>query len=335
MLRFILRRLLSTCMLIVGVIIITFALARLLPGDPARLIAGARASAEAVQAVRDRLGLDAPVLQQFATYLGNVLDGEFGRSIITRRDISEDILTYFPATLELVLIASALSLVFGVTLGTLAAVNSARAPDVAVRGVAVLGLSVPDFWLALIFQLIFFATLGLLPFGGRLGTGVSPPDYVTGFLILDSLFAGRFDLLADALKHMILPVAVLSIPSMAIIIRVVRTSMLEVLSQDYIRAARAKGLSPARLYFHHALKNALLPIVTVFGLNLGLLISGSVFIELIFDWPGLGRYTANAIAGSDYNAIMAITLVVSIAYTLINLLVDLSYSLLDPRVNLK
>ncbi len=312
----------------------TFALARLLPGNPARLIAGARADADAVAAVRERLGLDDPIAAQFATYVGNVLQGDFGHSIVTRRPISQDILTFFPATLELVIVAALLSLVLGTLFGVLAAVSSGKPADAGVRGLAVMGLSVPDFWLALVFQLIFFAMLGLLPFGGRLGTGVTAPEFVTGFMTIDSLRAGRLDLLGDALNHMILPVIVLAIPSMAITIRVVRTSMLEVLNQDFIRTARSKGIAPTRVYRHHALRNALLPIVTIFGLNTGLLISGAVFIELIYDWPGLGRYTANAISASDYNAIMAITLVVSIAYTLINFLVDLSYSLLDPRVSL-
>ncbi|MCR9122749.1 MAG: ABC transporter permease [Phyllobacteriaceae bacterium] len=335
MAQFIVRRLIATLILIAGVIVMTFALARLLPGDPARLIAGARAGPDAVAAIRDRLGLDEPVHRQFLTYVSNVLEGDFGQSIITRRPIAEDILTFFPATLELVLLAGLVSVVLGVALGTVAAVYSARSADVAVRGAAVFGLSVPDFWLALIFQLVFFATFGLLPFGGRLGTGVVPPEFVTGFMTIDSLIAGRLDLFADALRHMIMPVAVLAIPSMAIIIRVVRVSMLEVLSQDFIRTARAKGISPFQVYARHALGNAMLPIITVFGLNLGLLISGAVFIELIFDWPGLGRYTANAISASDYNAIMAITLVVALAYTLINFLVDLSYAVLDPRVSLK
>lgn len=335
MIRFILRRLFATLILIMGVVLITFALARLLPGNPARLIAGARADAEAVAAVRERLGLDDPIPVQFVNYVRNAMEGNFGHSIVTRRSISEDILTFFPATLELVIFAALISIILGVILGTLSAVKSKRPADAGVRGLAVLGLSVPDFWLALIFQLIFFATLGLLPFGGRLGTGVAPPEYITGFMTLDSLFAGRPDLFVSALRHMLLPVTVLAIPSMAITIRVVRTSMLEVLSQDFIRTARSKGISRRQIYFKHALGNALLPIVTVFGLNTGLLISGAVFIELIFDWPGLGRYTAGAISASDYNAIMAITLVVSIAYTLINFLVDLSYSFLDPRINLR
>jgi ABC-type dipeptide/oligopeptide/nickel transport system permease component len=333
--RFVIRRLISTGLLLVGVVLMTFALARLLPGDPARLIAGGRASPEAVAAVRDTLGLDAPVTTQFARYIGQLAQGDFGRSIVSRRPISQDILTYVPATLELVFFAAIISLIGGITLGTVAAAYSKSAPDVAVRGVAVVGLSVPDFWLALVLQLIFFAGLGLLPFGGRLDLGMNPPTYVTGFMTLDSILAGRADLLLQTLRHLILPVWVLSIPSMAITIRVVRTTMLDVLTQDYIRTARAKGIAPWRVYARHALGNAMLPVITIFGLNLGLMISGAVFIELIFDWPGLGRYTANAIAGSDYNAIMAITLVVALSYTLINFLVDLSYAFFDPRVNLR
>ena len=333
--RFIIRRLMSTCLLLVGVILMTFALARLLPGDAARLIAGARASPEAVAAVRENMGLDDPVAQQFLHYFGQVMQGDFGRSIISRRPISQDMLTYVPATLELVFFAAIVSLIGGLALGTIAAAHSKTVPDVAVRGVAVVGLSVPDFWLALVIQLIFFAGLGVLPFGGRLDLGVTPPDYVTGFLTIDSLLAGRTDLLGQSLIHLILPVWVLSIPSMAITIRVVRTTMLDVLTQDYIRTARAKGIAPWRVYARHALGNTMLPVITIFGLNLGLMISGAVFIELIFDWPGLGRYTANAIGGSDYNAIMAITLVVAVSYTIINLMVDLSYAFFDPRVNLR
>lgn len=335
MLRFILRRLVSTALLLAGVVAMTFALARLLPGDPARLIAGARASPDVVAAVRDRLGLDAPIGTQFVTYVGQVLHGDFGRSIISRRPIADDILTYVPATLELVAFAAVLSLFGGMALGTIAAATARRAPDVAVRGVAVVGLSVPDFWLALVMQLVFFALLGWLPFGGRLDVGVAGPAYVTGFQTVDCILAGQWALLGQTLRHLVLPVTVLAIPSLAITIRVTRTAMLDVLSQDYIRTARAKGIAPAWVYARHALGNAMLPIITIFGLNLGLMISGAVFIELIFGWPGLGRYTADAIAGSDYNAIMAITLVVALAYTVINLAVDLSYAFFDPRVNLR
>ena len=333
--RFVLRRLISTVLLMLGVVLMTFALARLLPGDPARLIAGARASPEAVDALRVQLGLDAPITTQFARYIGQVMQGDFGRSIVTRRPISEDIATYVPATLELVTFAAILSLIVGLSLGVIAAARSHGITDAAVRGVAVTGLSVPDFWMALILQLIFFASLGLLPYGGRLDVGMTAPDPFTGFLTLDALLAGNGAMLWQSLRHLVLPAIVLAIPSTAIIIRVTRTAMLEVLGQDYIRTARTKGIAPWKVYAKHALGNALLPIVTIFGLNLGLMISGAVFVELIYDWPGLGRYTANAIAGSDYNAIMAITLVVSVAYTVINFLVDLSYAFLDPRVKLQ
>ena len=333
--RFVLRRLISTVLLMLGVLLMTFALARLLPGDPARLIAGARASPEAVDALRRQLGLDAPITTQFARYIGQVMQGDFGRSIVTRRPISDDIASYVPATLELVAFAATLSVIVGLSLGVIAAARSRSATDAVVRGVAVTGLSVPDFWMALILQLIFFASLGLLPYGGRLDVGVTAPDTFTGFLTLDALLAADGAMLWQSLRHIVLPAIVLAIPSTAIIIRVTRTAMLEVLGQDYIRTARAKGIAPWKVYAKHALGNALLPIVTISGLNLGLLISGAVFVELIYDWPGLGRYTANAIAGSDYNAIMAITLVVSVAYTLINFLVDLSYAFLDPRVKLQ
>lgn len=335
MLRFAIRRFVSTAFLLTGVLVMTFALARILPGDPARLVAGARAGPEAVAAVRAQLGLDLPLTQQFIQYVSGIFEGDFGKSIITRRPISTDILTFFPATVELVILASLLSLAGGVTLGVLAAVKSGGKADASVRAVSVFGLSVPDFWTGLICQLLFFSVLGILPFGGRLSTGVAMPPQVTGFVTVDSLLAGRPDLFADALHHMILPVVVLAIPSTAIIIRVVRTTMLEVLSADYIRTARAKGIAPLKVYLRHALANSLLPIVTVFGLNMGLMISGAVLVELLFNLPGLGRYTADAIAGSDYNAIMAITLVVSAAYIVINLIVDLSYAFLDPRVELK
>lgn len=334
MLQFLLRRLFFTTFLLTGVVMITFALARLIPGDPARLIAGARANAEAVQNVRDSLGLDLPVWQQFERYVTHILQGDFGTSVVTRRPILDDMTVFLPATLELVIYAAVLSVLLGVAAGTLAAVRASRRADFAVRGGAVLGLSVPDFWIALVAQLIFFASLGWLPFGGRLPTGAAPPEAFTGLYSVDSLLAGNLELFGTVATHLLMPVVVLSIPSAAIITRVVRTTMLDVLNEDFIRMAWAKGLRPHAVYLRHALRNALLPVITVFGLNLGVLMSGAVFIELIFDWPGLGRYTADSIASSDYNAIMAITLVVSVAYTVINMLVDLSYAVFDPRVRL-
>jgi len=335
MLRFLARRTISTLILICGVMVLTFTLARIMPGDPARLIAGARANPETVAAVRNSLGLDQSIPRQFLHYVSSVAEGDFGRSIVTRREISQDMATFLPATLELVFCAALLSGIAGIGLGVLAAIRRSGLVDIGARGTALFGLSVPDFWVGLMLQLLFFSTLGLLPFGGRLDTGVPPPDFVTGFYTVDALIAGDLGLFRQAAIHLVLPSLVLMLPSTAVLIRVTRASMLEVLTLDYIRTARAKGISPLRVTVNHALRTALLPIITVFGLNLGLLISGAVFVELIFDWPGLGRYTANAIAGTDYNAIMAITLVVSVSYTLVNLLVDLSYALIDPRVDLQ
>ena len=334
MARFLIRRLGFTVLLLFGITVITFTLARVMPGDPARLLAGPRASAESVEQIRRVHGLDQPIWTQFANYTSRLWHGDLGTSLVTRRPVADDIARFFPATLELVLAAALLGLILGVSIGVVTAVRRGTGIDVGGRMFAIFGLSVPDFWLAVLAQLIFFSALSILPFGGRLDIGVIPPPHVTGLYTVDSLLAGRLDLFAQAIEHLILPAAVLMLPMMGLLIRVVRASTLEVLTQDHIRTARAKGLKPVRLYIHHALRNALLPAVTVFGLELGFLMSGAVLVELVFAWPGLGRYTAEAISSTDYNAIMGVTIVVSAVYVLINLVVDVLYTRLDPRVRL-
>lgn len=334
MARFLLRRAWFTVLLLAGITVLTFTLARVMPGDPARLMAGPRASAESVEQVRRLNGLDQPVWVQFGDYVERLAEGDLGRSLVTRRPVSEDIARFLPATLELVITAALLGAVLGVVIGAVTAVRRGSGIDVGGRMAAIFGLSVPDFWLAILAQLVFFSAFSILPFGGRLDIGVTPPPGVTGLYTVDALIAGRFDLFVQAVEHLILPASVLMLPMMGILIRVVRASMLEVLNQDHVRTARAKGLGPVRLYLHHALRNALLPAVTVFGLELGFLMSGAVLVELVFAWPGLGRYTANAISNTDFNAIMGVTLVVATAYVLINFVVDLIYTRLDPRVRL-
>jgi peptide/nickel transport system permease protein len=334
MLRFILRRLVFTAVMLIGITAITFALARILPGDPARLIAGPRASAAAVAEIRHAEGFDQPVFQQFILYVKRLASGNLGRSLVTRRPVTKDIAQYFPATLELVIAASIIGGVLGIGIGVFAAVRHGTAIDIGGRLIAIFGLSMPDFWLAILMQLIFFSLLSLLPFGGRLDTGVAAPAQITGLLTIDSLIAGRWDLFLQSITHLIMPAMVLMMPLMGLMVRVVRASTLEALAQDHMRTARAKGLHPIRLYLQHALRNALIPTVTVFGLDLGLLMSGAVLVELVFAWPGLGRYTANAVSNSDYNAIMGITIVTSVVYVLINLAVDILYTYLDPRVRL-
>lgn len=331
---YIVRRVGFVIVVLLGVTILTFFLARVVPADPARLLAGPRASRQAVEEIRHEKGLDRPLWQQYRSYMGALVKGDLGTSLVTRRTVTRDLATFVPATLELVLY----SLVVGTLLGLVVGVSSAIRPgdlvDVGGRFLAMGGLSVPNFWVALLLQFLFFFLLGILPFGGRLDTGVLPPPTVTGLYTIDSLLSGRIDLFVQAVSHLVLPVIALALAEMGLVARVVRASMLEVLGQDYIRSARAKGLSPWRIYRRHALRNALLPVVTIIGLEFGLLLSGTVLVESIFAWPGLGRYMAEAISSSDYNAIMGVTIVVTIGYVLINLIVDLAYAYLDPRVRL-
>jgi peptide/nickel transport system permease protein len=333
MLSFLLRRSLFTALMLVGITVLTFTLARVMPGDPARLMAGARASAEVVERVRHAAGLDQPPYIQFATYVRGLLAGDLGISLSTRRPVAEDIARNFPATLELVLAAALLGGLLGITIGVTTAVKRGTATDAGGRLIAIAGLSVPDFWLAILAQLVF-SIFSILPFGGRLDIGTVPPPTVTGLYSIDSILAGRADLFIETVRHLVLPAFVLMLPMMGLLVRMVRASTLEALTQDYVRTARAKGLHPIRIYVHHALRNALLPVVTVFGLELGFLLSGSVLVELVFAWPGLGRYTARAIASTDYNAIMGVTIVASAVYVVINLAIDTLYTRLDPRVRL-
>ena len=331
---YLVRRLGFVLLVLLGVTILTFFLARVVPSDPARLLAGPRASREAVEDIRRARGLDRPLWEQYTRYMGALAEGDLGTSLVTRRPVTRDLATFVPATLELVLYSLVVGSLLGLVVGVSSAIRPGSAVDVGGRFVAIGGLSLPNFWVALLLQFAFFSLLGILPFGGRLDTGVFPPATVTGLYTIDSLLTGRIDLFVEAISHLVLPVIALSLAEMGLVARVVRASMLEVLGQDYIRSARAKGLARWRIYGRHALRNAMLPVVTIIGLEFGLLLSGTVLVESIFAWPGLGRYMAEAISSSDYNAIMGVTIVVTLGYVLINLIVDLAYAYLDPRVRL-
>jgi ABC-type dipeptide/oligopeptide/nickel transport system permease component len=331
---YLVRRLGFVLLVLLGVTILTFFLARVVPSDPARLLAGPRASREAVEDIRRARGLDRPLWEQYTRYMGALAEGDLGTSLVTRRPVTRDLATFVPATLELVLYSLVVGSLLGLVVGVSSAIRPGSAVDVGGRFVAIGGLSLPNFWVALLLQFAFFSLLGILPFGGRLDTGVLPPATVTGLYTIDSLLTGRIDLFVEAISHLVLPVIALSLAEMGLVARVVRASMLEVLGQDYIRSARAKGLARWRIYGRHALRNAMLPVVTIIGLEFGLLLSGTVLVESIFAWPGLGRYMAEAISSSDYNAIMGVTIVVTLGYVLINLIVDLAYAYLDPRVRL-
>jgi peptide/nickel transport system permease protein len=331
--RLIVRRLLFLVVVLFGLSVITFSLSHVIPGDPARLMAGPRASASAVKKIRQQFGLDDPLPQQYLTYVGEVLHLDFGMSFTTRRPVAQDLQRFLPATVELGLYAFVISTVIGIPLGVLSAVKRDQWPDHIARFVSISGLALPVFWLAIMAQFIFFGRLGWLPDGERLPIGIEPPPTITSLYTVDALLTGNFSLFWLALKHLAMPALVLAYGSLAVVTRMVRGGMLEVLNQDYIRTARAKGITQRGVVLGHALKNALLPTVTSVGLQIGLLLSGAFLVEIVFSWPGIGRYAVDAIQRLDYNATMATTLLIALIFVLLNLLVDIAYLFLDPRIS--
>ncbi len=330
--RFLLRRVVFAVFVLWGVSLVTFFLARVAPGDPARLIAGPHANPAAVANVRALYGLDQPLVVQYAKYLGDLVHGDLGTSFLTRRPVSADLAAFVPASLELSAFALGIGSVVGVGLGVLATIGRRSWVDGASRLGAIVGLSVPAFWIAMVLQLVLYSRLQLFPFGGRLDTGMTPPPTVTGFMTIDSLLAGQPATFVAALRHLVLPVTTLALAEIGLMARVVRTSLVETLGEDYVRTARAKGASERRVVTRHALRNALLPAVTILGLEAAILAGGVFLVETVFAWPGVGRYAYDAIRASDYNAIMGVTVVIAVGYVVINLLVDVSYVYLDPRI---
>jgi peptide/nickel transport system permease protein len=332
MLRLIVRRIGFTVSVVWSVSLITFFLSRVVPGEPARLMAGPRANADAIAHIRALYGLDRPLPAQYVTYLNDLLHGDLGDSFVTRRPVRTDLADFFPASIEIAAYALALGTLAGFAVGAIAALRRGAALDVAGRLAATGGVSMPAFWLAMLFQLTFYTGLGWLPFGGRLSTGEAAPPRVTGAYTVDSLLAGQLYTFRDAATHLVLPVTTLALGVLGVTARIARTSVLEVLGEDYVRTARAKGLPRWRILARHTLRNALLPPVTVLGLQFGLLAGGVFLVETIFTWPGVGRYAYDAIRASDYNAIMGVTLAIAVVYVVVNFLVDLAYLVLDPRI---
>ncbi|MDR3518809.1 MAG: ABC transporter permease [Azospirillaceae bacterium] len=326
------RRLGFLILVVIGVSLITFAISHMIPGDPARLIAGDRASDAAVAAIRQKLGLDRPLYVQYGLYIAGFVQGDLGTSIRTGRPVAEDIIAFFPATLELVIAALMLSVLLGVPLGVASAVWRDRPIDHAVRSFAVIGISTPAFWLGLIVLLLFYGRLGWLPSGGAIDPLISPPAHYTGFDLVDAVIAGNAAALVSVVKHLILPAATLGFVHVGIVARQIRSAMLDQLGEDYVRTARAGGLSRSRVVLRHALPNAMIPSVTVLGLAFGDLLYGAVLTETVFAWPGMGNYVVASIQALDFPAVMGFTVVVSFAYVLVNLLVDLAYIVLDPRI---
>jgi len=319
-------------LVVAGVCVITFIISHLIPGDPARLLAGDRASDEIVQHIRQQLGLDLPLWQQFIRYVEQLLHGDLGVSIRTGRPVLEDLKNFFPATLELAFCALLIALVVGVPLGVLSAVYKNRWLDHLVRLLALTGISTPAFWLGLGVIVLFYGKLNLLPGGGRLDDWLDPPARVTGFYLIDSLLSGDLEVFFNALTHLILPATTLAFVHLGIVARQIRSAMLEQLSEDYVRTALASGLSKFTIVVRYALPNALIPSVTVLGLALGDLLYGAVLTETVFAWPGMGAYVVSSIQALDFPAVMGFAIVVSFAYVLVNLFVDLLYLWIDPRM---
>ncbi len=331
--RYTLRRLLLIIPVLLGVSLLTFTLSHVVPGDPARLAAGPQATAEMYEQIRREFGLDDPLPVQYWTYLTNLVRGDWGDSILSRRPVSQDLRVYWPATLELVVVAMLFATAIGVLLGVLSAVRADRAIDQASRLVALVGVSMPAFWLALLLQLLFGLRLDWLPISGRLDTMVSAPGHVTGLYLVDSLLVGDWQLFRNALVHILLPAVTLSFPALATITRFTRASLLEVLGNDYVRTARAKGLHERGVVVGHALRNAFIPTLTMIGLSFGWSMGGSVLVETVFDWPGIGLYATKSALTLDFMPIMGIALLYGVVFSLINILVDVTYGLLDPRVS--
>ncbi|MBW1955519.1 MAG: ABC transporter permease [Deltaproteobacteria bacterium] len=337
MLRFILRRLGWLGFVLLGLCAITFFLSRVVPGDPAMVYLGPRAQPEQIAQVREKLGLDRPLLLQFGYYLRDLLRGDLGVSLRTHRPVLVGIIDHLPASLELMFTAILLAMLVGVPLGVISAKKENTAIDHFSRLLAVASTSLPSFWLAMIFQILFFRWLDLFPIGGRLDTVVGlihPIEKITGFYLFDALITGNWSAFKDALMHLFLPAITLAAYSTGIITRMTRSTMLEVLREDYITTARSVGTSEVEILFVQALRNAIGPTLTAAGLCFAFMLTGTFFIELIFFWPGLGTYTTNAILLNDYPVIMGVTLLMAVFYVTVNLLVDLLIAVVDPRIRL-
>lgn len=331
-LKFLLRRLGLMALILLCVSFIVFISVRLIPGDPAQLMLGERATPEALERLREQLGLNKPFLVQYFNYLVRIFtEGSLGDSIVTNNPVLLEIAQKFPATIELALASILIAALVGISIGILAAVyRNSWIDNLSMVG-ALTGVSMPIFWLGLLLMMIFSAQLGWVPLSGRLSI-ITELEPITGFYLLDSLLARDAFAFVDALHHLILPAFTLATVPTAIIARMTRASMLEVLEQDYIKTAKAKGISQIRIILHHALRNAAIPITTITGLQLGLLLSGAVLTETIYAWNGLGSYVVNAVNARDFPVVQGCVLVFAFTFVLVNLLVDLSYFSLDPRI---
>lgn len=333
--RYVAQRLVMMVGILFGVLTITFMLSRVLPSSPVEMMLGHRPTPEQVEVARKALGLDRPLYEQFFLYLRNVARGDLGTSLFTGRPVVEDLSSRAAATFELTTYAMVFVILIGVPLGVLSAVRQNSLLDHGARAVSIAGMALPLFLIGMLLQMLFYGQLGWLPLQGRMDSIVlldNPFDRTTGLFTVDAALAGQWTAFWDALWHLVLPVASLTLASLAVVTRITRNVMVEVLEEDYIRTAWAYGYAPKKVYFLFALKPTLIPMLTVIGLTYGFMLGGSVVIEYVFDWPGLGGYVVGAISRNDYPAVMGVTMFLSIIYLTVNLIVDLLYHAVDPRL---
>ena len=330
MLKYIVKRVLMVIPVMIGVSVIVFCLMRVFSSDPAPIVLGQHATEQSIETWREANGLNEPILQQYLTYLKGVLHGDLGTSYYTMTPVTEEIGARFPATIELAIAAILFASFVGILLGVIAAVKKNTVFDAAGSLIALIGVSIPIFWLGILLIMFLSGPLGL-PTGGRIDVLLKPAE-VTGFYLIDAVIARDWTAFADAAQHLVLPALALGMYSMAIITRMTRSSMLESLNQDYIRTARAKGISGRKVIGKHALRNSLIPVTTVIGLQFGALLGGALLTETVFSWPGIGKFTVDAVLKSDFPIVQGVVLLVAVVFVTVNLAADLVYAYLDPRI---
>lgn len=331
MLKYILKRILLTIPVLIGVSILTFSLIHLIPGDPAKSMLGTKATETQLELLREELGLNDPYIVQYGNFIGKIVQGDLGESIQSNESIAYELLQKLPATIELTIFAMILAIAVGITAGVIAAVKQYSWFDNVSMTGALFGVSMPIFWLGLMMILLFSVQLQLLPPSGRLSSSIEL-ETITNFYLLDSILTWNWAAFKDSFFHLLMPGIALGTIPMAIIARMTRSSMLEVMHQDYIQTADAKGLKKRIIIFRHALKNAFLPVLTVIGLQFGFLLGGAVLTESIFSWPGVGRYVYLSVLGRDYPVVQSTILVIAIIFVFVNLITDLLYKYFDPRI---
>ncbi|MDF1495378.1 ABC transporter permease [Caproiciproducens sp. CPB-2] len=331
MFKYIVKRILMLIPVLLGVSVIVFLIMRVFSPDPAPIVLGQHATVEAANAWRAANGLDAPLYIQFFNFIKGAVTGDLGTSYYTKTPVTQEIFSRFPATIELALAAIIFASLFGIIIGVVSAVKKNSFFDHAGMVLALIGVSMPIFWLGILLIILFAGVWHILPSGGRIDPLLQPMA-ASGFYLIDTLAIGDTEAFVDVLRHLILPALALGMYSMAIITRMTRSSMLETLNQDYIRTARAKGVSEGKVISHHALRNAMIPVTTVIGLQLGSLLGGAVLTETVFSWPGIGNYTVECILKSDFPVVQGVVLLIACIFVLINLVVDVVYAFIDPRI---